>query len=86
MKFLKNIFEKYTDVESLSAGLSPFKKPSVSKKLSTGKRFQPFKKKFFFDQKLHTGTLEGWNDLRNDPEGSGIDFIFLGGWSLVDPK
>ena len=50
------------------------------------KRFQPFKKKNIFDQKLHTGTLEGWNDLRNDPEGSGIDFIFLGGWSLVDPK
>ena len=50
------------------------------------KRFQPFKKKHIFDQKLHTGTLEGWNDLRNDPEGSGIDFIFLGGWSLVDPK
>ena len=55
--------------------------PTVS-----NKRFQPFKKKHIFDQKLHTGTLEGWNDLRNDPEGSGIDFIFLGGWSLVDPK
>ena len=29
-----------------------------------------------FFQKLHIGTLDGWNDLRNDPEGSGIDFIF----------
>lgn len=28
-------------------------------------------------QKLHMSILEGWNDFRNDPEVSIIDFIFM---------